>query len=299
MAKELFNRAKRTNADIAFDAIFVALSVIVLLITLYPMYFIIIASFSKPQDVMLGRVWIWIKNFTLDGYQAVLDDTRVWKGYQNTIFYTTAGTAFSLFGTLPAAYSLSRKELPGRNVIMFFFTVTMFFSGGLVPTFLVIKDIGMLDTIWVFIIPWAVSVYNLIITRTFFNTSIPDELLDAARIDGCGYTHFFISIALPLSKAIVAVIGLYYAVGYWNEYFRALIYARDQSLVPLQQVLRSILIEAQESVQGSSHNFLEKKLKSESMKYALILVSTIPIMMVYPFIQKYFTKGVMIGSIKG
>ena len=295
----VFKRSNRTNTDIAFDTLFVLLSVIVLLIALYPMYFIVIASFSKPENVMLGKVWVWIKDFTLDGYKAVLDDERVWIGYRNTIFYTIAGTTFSLFGTLPAAYSLSRKELPGRNFIMFFFTVTMFFSGGLVPTFLVIKQIGMMNTVWVFIIPWAVSVYNVIISRTFFASSIPEEMLDAAKIDGCGYTRFFLSIALPLSKAIIAVIGLYYAVGYWNEYFRALVYARDANLSPLQQVLRAILIEAQESVGGSSHNFLEKKLKSESMKYALILVSTLPIMMVYPFIQKYFTKGVMIGSIKG
>ena len=298
MAK-LFRRDNRTNVDIAFDTLFVLLSVVVLLITLYPMYFIVIASFSKPENVMLGKVWVWVKDFTLDGYKAVLDDERVWTGYRNTLFYTTAGTAFSLFGTLPAAFALSRKELPGRNIIMFFFTVTMFFGGGLVPTFLVIKKIGMMNTVWVFIIPWAVSVYNVIISRTFFSSTIPEELLDAAKIDGCGYTRFFLAIAMPLSKAIIAVIGLYYAVGYWNEYFRALVYARDANLAPLQQVLRAILIEAQESVGGSSHNFLEKKLKSESMKYALILVSTLPIMMVYPFIQKYFTKGVMIGSIKG
>ncbi|MBO4299627.1 MAG: carbohydrate ABC transporter permease [Clostridia bacterium] len=298
MAK-LFRRDNRTNVDIAFDTLFVLLSVVVLLITLYPMYFIVIASFSKPENVMLGKVWVWVKDFTLDGYKAVLDDERVWTGYRNTLFYTTAGTAFSLFGTLPAAFALSRKELPGRNIVMFFFTVTMFFGGGLVPTFLVIKKIGMMNTVWVFIIPWAVSVYNVIISRTFFSSTIPEELLDAAKIDGCGYTRFFLSIAMPLSKAIIAVIGLYYAVGYWNEYFRALVYARDANLAPLQQVLRAILIEAQESVGGSSHNFLEKKLKSESMKYALILVSTLPIMMVYPFIQKYFTKGVMIGSIKG
>lgn len=298
MAK-MFKRDNRTNTDIVFDTIFIVLSVLVLILTLYPMYFIVIASFSEPENVMLGKVWIWIKDFTLEGYKSVFADQRVWTGYKNTIFYTLAGTAFSLFGTLPAAFSLSRKEMPGRSVIMFFFTVTMFFSGGLVPTFLVIKQIGLMNTRWVFIIPWAVSVYNVIISRTFFSSSIPEELLDAAKIDGCGYTRFFVSIAMPLSKAIIAVIGLYYAVGYWNEYFRALVYARDAELAPLQQVLRAILIEAQESVGGSSHNFLEKKLKSESMKYALILVTTLPIMMVYPFIQKYFTKGVMIGSIKG
>lgn len=298
MAK-ILKRDNRTNTDIVFDTIFVVLSMLVLVLTLYPMYFIVIASFSEPENVMLGKVWIWVKGFTLEGYKSVFADQRVWTGYKNTIFYTLAGTAFSLFGTLPAAFSLSRKEMPGRNVIMFFFTVTMFFSGGLVPTFLVIKQIGLMNTRWVFIIPWAVSVYNVIISRTFFSSSIPEELLDAAKIDGCGYTRFFVSIAMPLSKAIIAVIGLYYAVGYWNEYFRALVYARDAELAPLQQVLRAILIEAQESVGGSSHNFLEKKLKSESMKYALILVTTLPIMMVYPFIQKYFTKGVMIGSIKG
>jgi len=298
MAK-FFKRDNRTNVDIVFDSVFVALSLFVLFITLYPMYFIIIASFSDPKNVMLGKVVFWVKDFTLNGYKAVLEDTRVWTGYKNTLFYTTLGTAFSLFGTLPCAYALSRKELPGRGLIMFFFTVTMFFGGGLVPTFLVIKQIGLMNTRWVFIIPWAVSVYNVIISRTFFSSSIPEELFEAAKIDGCSYSRFFVAVAIPLSKAIIAVIGLYYAVGYWNEYFRALVYARDPELAPLQQVLRAILIEAQESVGGSSHNFLEKKLKSESMKYALILVTTLPIMAVYPFIQKYFTKGVMIGSIKG
>ena len=299
MAMKLFKRDKRTNADILFDTLFVVLSVFCLLVTLYPMYFIVIASFSDPKKVMLGEVLIIPKGLTLNGYKMVFEDARVWLGYRNTIFYTIAGTLFSLFGTLPCAYALSRKELPGRGFIMFLFSVTMFFGGGLVPNYLILKQLGMLNTVWIFIIPWAVSVYNVIITRTFFQSSIPEELMDAARIDGCGYTRFFMSCVLPLSKAIIAVIGLYYAVGYWNEYYRALVYCRDKNLKPLQCALRDILIEAQDSAGGQTNNFLEKKLKGEAMKYALILISTAPIMCVYPFIQKYFTKGVMIGSIKG
>lgn len=243
-------------------------------------------------------MWLYPVKPTFLGYEKIFEDSRIWIGYRNTIFYTAAGTLFSLFGTLLAAYALSRRELPWKGPIMFFFIFTMFFNGGLVPTYFVIKSLGMLDTPWVMIIPFAVNIYNMIITRTFFQTSIPEELFDAAKIDGCNYTRFFITIVLPLSKAIISVMALYYAVGYWNEYFRALIYIKKKELIPLQLVLRDILISNQAFEQSTLDNSAKQRL-ADILKYALIIVSTLPVMMVYPFIQKYFTKGVMIGSIKG
>ncbi|MBR5379696.1 MAG: carbohydrate ABC transporter permease [Clostridia bacterium] len=295
----MFKRMQRTNEDIAFDILFNVLGFIALFITFYPMYFVVVASFSDPRLVLAGKTFILPRGITLEGYRLVFDDPRVWTGLRNTLGYTLGGTAFSLLATMLAAYALSRRELPFRGIVMLFFTVTMFFSGGLIPTYLVISGLGMLNTYWVMVLPGAVSVYNMIIMRTFFTTNIPEELFESARLDGCSYTTFFFRIGLPLCKAIIAVISLYYAVGYWNEYYKALIYISDAEKTTLQMVLRNILLSTQESADQSGMDYSSRLMTAEQIKYALIVASTLPIMLVYPFLQKFFAKGVMLGSIKG
>ncbi|OQP13219.1 carbohydrate ABC transporter permease, partial [Geobacillus zalihae] len=223
-------------------------------------------------------------------------------GYRNTIIYTVLGTFVNLLFTLPAAYVLSRKEFKARNFLMFVFVFTMFFNGGLIPTYLLMKELHLTNTMWVFILPFSVNVFNLIITRTFFETSLPKELFEAAQLDGCTHFQFFGRVVLPLSKAIVSVIGLYYLVGHWNDFFTGLIYIRDYSLQPLQIVLRDILISNQVFAEGAgaggaAGGYAQRY--ADQIKYGVIIVSTLPILIVYPFIQKYFEKGVMIGSIKG
>ncbi len=290
---------KKNNrmSDKIFDAIIYISVCLFLIMMIYPLYFVIIASFSNANDVANGKTLIWISRFTLEGYQKVFEEAKIWIGYRNTIFYTVVGTLFNLLITIPAAYALSRKDLKGKTPIMLFFVITMFFNGGLIPTFFTIKNLGLYDSIWVMIFPFSLNVYNLIIARSFFQSSIPDELHEAARLDGCSNTKFFLSIVLPLSKAIVSVIMLYYAVGHWNDYFNALIYIRDSDKVPLQLVLREMLLKNTQSM-GQTGGQVTQNL-AELIKYVLIVVSTLPMMVLYPFIQKYFEKGVMIGSVKG
>ena len=275
--------------------------IFVMIVVLYPLYFIIIASVSDADMVNLGKVIIWVEGFNLDGYMTILKNNEIWTGYRNTIFYTVAGTMINLILTLPAAFALSRKDLAGRNSITLLITFTMFFSGGLIPLYFVVRELTILNTAWALLLPNAVSVWNLIIARTFFQSTLPDELSEAASIDGCSNFKFFISIALPLSKAIVAVLALFYAVYHWNAYFHALIFIREENLFPLQLVLRDILITAQfmqEMIEDSAQAGNALKL-AESMKYGVVVVATLPILVLYPFLQRYFMQGVMIGAIKG
>ncbi len=295
----LFKRAQRSNQDIFFDCMFNALGFIALFICFYPMYFVLVASFSNPRLVLTGQTFVIPKGLTLEGYKLVFADPRIPIGLRNTLLYTVGGTFISLAATMLAAFALSRKELVGRSVIMMYFTITMFFGGGLIPTYLVISNLGMLDTYWVMVLPTAVSVYNMIITRTFFASNIPEDLMDAARIDGCSYTRFFFRVAIPLCKSIIAVIALYYAVGYWNEYYKVLLYIRDESKTSLQMVLRQILLNNKETANQNGVDYAARLMTAEQIKYALIVVATVPIMIVYPFLQKYFAKGVMLGSLKG
>ncbi len=292
------NKSKGIS-DHTIDIILLVIGIIIFLITVYPLYFVVIASFSSPSAVAGGQVWLLPKSITLEGYKRVFADERIWMGYRNTIFYTVAGTLISLLFTLPAGYALSRKDLAGRNVITLFFVFTMYFGGGLIPTYFVIDKFHLTDTIWVIILPFSVSVYHLIITRTFFQSTIPADLLEVAQLDGCSDFRFFVSIVLPLSKAIIAVIGLYCAVGQWNQYFTSLVYVRNSELMPLQMVLREILLQNKAVSGAASVSNVELQKVGEIMKYAVIIVSTVPIMCVYPFVQKYFNKGVMIGAIKG
>lgn len=289
----------KTKSDRYADIILYGLATVALLLALYPIYFVIIASISSPDMVEGGLVYLIPKGLTVKGYEKVFADSRIWAGYRNTIFYTFAGTFISLMFTLPAAYALSRKDFKARKYFMLLFTITMFFNGGLIPTYLLVKSMNLYNTIWVMLVPFALNVYNLIIARTYFERSIPESLLDAAQIDGCSDFYFFIRIVLPLSKAIIAVIALYYAVAQWNEYFKALVYLRDEKLHTLQIVLRSILLQNQAFEDSAAEGAADMQNLYDLIKYATIVVSTIPIISLYPFLQKYFTKGVMIGAIKG
>ena len=263
------------------------------------MWFIIVASFSDPNLVSTGKVTVLPKGINFKGYIKILEDTRIWIGYRNTLLYSLLGTAVNLIVTLPAAFALSRKEFKPRRVILFFFTFTMFFGGGLIPSYLLMKQLGLLNSIWVFIIPGAFSVFNMIIARSFFEASIPEELHDAAQVDGLSYFGYFNKIVLPLSTAIIAVIGLYYFVGHWNDYFTGLIYIRDQNLQPLQNVLQNILLANQTQVGAVGMTAMDSQNFADQIKFGVIIVSTIPLLIIYPFLQKYFNKGVMIGAVKG
>jgi putative aldouronate transport system permease protein len=292
---------RKSKEDKVFDIINFFLVAIILLLVVYPLYFIVIASISDPNMIYEGKVWLLPKELTLEGYQRIFGDSKIWLGYKNSIIYTVVGTIVNVSFTLMAAYALSRKDLYGRNVIMFLFLMTMFFSGGLIPTYLVVKNLGLLNTMWALILPKAVAVWNVIVAKTFFESSIPNELLEAARIDGCSDVKFFWKIVLPLSKPIVAVMVLFYAVGHWNSYFDALIYLNNENLYPLQLIFRNILIQNQASTMMISDldSLAAKQRVSELIKYGVIIVASIPLLIVYPFVQKYFVKGVMIGGIKG
>lgn len=286
--------------DKVFRFFLYLISGFILLIVLYPLYFVVIASFSDPSAVASGQVWLVPKGLTLDGYKELFRHNEIWTGYANTILYTIAGTFIGVAVNIFAAYALSKKDLVGRKVLMWLFVFTMFFNGGLVPTFITIKDFGLYNTFWVMVLPFSVQVYNIIVARTFFENTIPAELNDAAKIDGCGNIYYFFKIVLPLSKAILAVIALWTAVGMWNSYFNALVYLKDSWRYPLQLALRNILITNNLQMSFGSGEAMQIALRlSNLMRYSVIIVSTLPIMCVYPFAQKYFNQGVMIGAVKG
>ncbi|MFC5652339.1 carbohydrate ABC transporter permease [Paenibacillus solisilvae] len=292
------------------DKVFLIVNYVYLLfafvIVAYPVIYMLSASISDPQYVGSGEMWLLPKGITFDGYQRVFENSKIWSGYANTILYTVASIAVSLAVTLPAAYALSRRDFIGRNFFMGMFMVTMFFGGGLVPTYLLVKDMGMVNTIWAIILPSAASIYNIIVTRTFFVSSIPRELEEAAQIDGASTTRMFFTIIIPLSMPIIAVMALFYGVAQWNSYFSALIYLNDEAKYPLQIILRQILVlqemsaQAGGTVDASTASALNNKAEIAALvKYAVIIVSTLPIIVIYPFLQRYFVQGVMIGSVKG
>ena len=301
-------RVKNTGEDRVFYILDITLLSIIFLAVLYPLVFIISASFSDAQQLVMGRVWLWPVKPSLEGYKAVFQHDEVWIGYGNTLFYTFFGTLLNVAMTMTVAYPLSRKDFVGRNLVMFVFTFTMFFNGGLIPTYLLIKSLGMIDTRAVMIIPGAIGVWNVIITRTYLQSNIPLELYDSARVDGASNTRMFFMIVIPLSGPIIAVITLFYAVGHWNAFFNALIYLRSKALQPLQLVLREILIQnspvlMDEMMSGMSEDQLDLMMQREYLQqllqYALIIVATLPVLAMYPFVQKYFVRGIMIGAIKG
>jgi len=290
-------RQKKTPGDLAVDFVIVLLLVFTVVAVLYPLWFVVIASFSDPNAVAGGEVTLLPKGVTFVGYAKVFANHRIWQGYLNTIIYSVVGTAVNMAVTIPCAFALSRREFNPRRVIMFLFTVTMFISGGLIPNYLLYKALGINNTMWVFILPGAVSVYNVIVARSFFETSIPEELHDAAQIDGLSYFGYFFKIVLPLSSAILAVIGLYYFVGHWNDFMTGLIYITDDTKQPLQVVLQQLLLVAQGT--GTNVNAAAQQQAADQIKFGIIIVSTLPLLVLYPFLQKYFNKGVMLGAVKG
>lgn len=294
------NKLNQTRSDKLFNIFNTLFLVFCTLAVIYPLIYIVSASFSSTQAVTSGRVWLWPVDISLEGYKAVFNYHRIWTGYGNSIFYTVLGTFINVILTILAAYPLSRKDFYGRNFFMFLFTFTMLFTGGLIPTYLVVNKLGLINTRWAMVLPNAIMVWNVIITRTYFQSTIPDEMLEAAKIDGCSDFKFVTSVVLPLSKPIIAVITLFYAVMHWNAFFNALIYLKDQELHPLQMVLREILVQNEIDMLNMD---VETASKLEGLvdllKYAVIIVASVPVLMIYPFVQKYFVKGVMIGAIKG
>ncbi len=296
----------RSKNDAIFDTVIFIVLTLIFLAVAYPLYFVIISSISDPAAVAGGKVVWYPVGINFRGYEEVFKNSNVVMGFVNSLFYTTLGTLLNLAVTLPTAYALSRSDFIGNRFVTIFYLITMFVSGGMIPTYLVVKGCGFLDTVWALIVPGALGVYNMIVARTFFKTNLPGELLEAAKLDGCGNTRFFFHIALPLSSAIIAILVLYYGIGHWNSYFSALLYMSDSKKFPLQLVLRSILVLNQAQLQKGGASTaqqlaeLEKQRQLvELMKYSLIIVSSIPVMIVYPLVQKHFVKGVMIGSVKG
>ena len=290
---------KLTSGDRAFYAVNAVLLALLALIVIYPLYFIIIASFSDPDAVLGGRVILYPVQVTFEGYAKILQRTDVWRGYLNTIIYTALTVVLSLAVTIPGGWALSRKTIPGKKFLMIYFIIPMFFGGGLIPFYNVMSKLGLINTIWAIILPSILSVWNLFMTRTFFESSIPDGLVEAAKIDGAGEFRIFTLLVLPLSKAILAVTALYYAIGQWNSYFNAMIFLQNENLYPLQLVLKEILIASESTTGGSGETILEQYRTANQIKYVSVIVSSAPVMLLYPFVQKYFAQGVMIGSLKG
>lgn len=293
----------QTRGDKVFGVINVIFIVFITIITLYPLIYVCSASISSPASVTSGRMWLWPTDITLEGYKRILKNSEIWMGYVNTIFYTVVNVAISLAVTLPAAYALTVKSLPGRKFIVFVFSVTMFFSGGMIPLYVVCRNLGLVNTLWAVILPSATSMWYIILTRTFFQSTIPHELEEASEIDGCSVFATFLRIVIPLSAPIIAVMALYFGVGRWNSYFGEMIFLRDRGKFPLQLFLREILIVAtfnQENASNADAITMAEQLRIASIiKYATMIVATLPVIAAYPFIQRYFVKGVMIGSIKG
>ncbi len=300
MAKE--KAPKRALRDTVGDKVFYTINIIVLLIltliVLYPVYFIVIASFSDPDAVLAGEVVLYPVKVTFEGYSKILERTDIWRGYGNTLIYTALTVVLSLLVTVPAGWALSRKTLPGKKLFMIYFIIPMFFGGGLIPFYNVVSSLGLADTMWAVILPSILSVWNLFMTKTFFESSIPSSLIEAATIDGAGSFRIFGSIVLPLSKAIIAVMALYYAVGQWNSYFNAMIFLQDETKYPLQLVLKEILIASESTTGGSGETILQQYRLANQLKYVSVIVSSVPVLCLYPFVQKYFAQGVMIGSLK-
>lgn len=302
--KSGYSRALRSRDDYVVDLAAILLSGLVLIAVLYPLLYILSSSVSEPSEVALGRVLLLPRGFTLEGYTHILNYADIWLGYRNTIFYTVVGTALNLAVTLPAAYALSRKDMPGNALLTAVFASTMFFSGGLIPTYLVYKKMNLINTVWCMLLPGLISMWNTVVCRTYFTTSIPYELQEASKIDGCGDLRLFFRIVLPLSAPIIAVMIMYYAVGHWNAYFNAMIYLNNHNLYPLQLFLRNILLlDTLQDMLGADAETQREMLRlaqlKESMKYGIIVVSALPMLIMYPFFQKYFVKGVMVGAIKG
>lgn len=294
-------KPKLSTDDKIFYVISYAIVGFLTLIVLYPLIYILSCSFSSANAVSTGQVVLLPVELSVEGYKRVFENPNVWVGYRNTILYTVLGTLINVSMTMICAYPLARRKLPHRGFFTFLFTFTMLFGGGMIPTYLLMRDLHILNTIWVMIIPGAIGVSQMIVARTFINSTIPDDLLEAAQIDGCSDFRFFFEFVLPLSKAVLAVIAMQYAIGHWNAYFNAFIYLSDAGKYPLQIFLRQILIMNQINLAdvADPEAAIAMQGMAELLKYSLIVVATAPILCIYPFLQKYFVKGVMMGSLKG
>ncbi|MGO4494810.1 carbohydrate ABC transporter permease [Paenibacillus sp. 2RAB27] len=294
-------RIQEPRGDQVFNIFNYTMLCLFTLSVLYPLIYVLSASLSSTTAVISGKVWLWPVDISFLGYEAVFKDNRIWVGFANSMYYAVVGTIFNVIMTLIAAYPLSRKDFYIRKAVMALFVFTMLFSGGLIPNYLLIKELGLIDTRWALIIPGVMSVMSVIIARTYFQTTIPDELLEAALLDGCSDTQFLIKIVVPLSGPIIAVLSLFYAVGHWNTYFAALLYLKSPDLFPLQIILRDVLVKNtfDEEVITDVVGTAQREGMRELLKYSLIVISTIPVLLVYPFIQRHFVKGMMIGSLKG
>ena len=291
--------AIQSAGDRLFDTINILILIVLCLIIVYPLYYVVLASITDPKVVHTGKLLLYPEAPYFKGYAEALAYPQLISGYTNTIWYTVLNAIVALCCTIPAAYSLSRRDLVGRRGIMFLFTFTMFFNGGIIPMFLTIKNLKIYNPAWALVLPAAVSVYNLIVCRSFFESTLPQELLEAAQIDGCNDFRFFFTMAIPLSKTIIAVMLLYYATAMWNTFFNALMFLQDESRMPLQVVLRNLVLSNQLSMSASGAEFAEKQKLVDQLKYVIITVSAVPLMIVYPFVQKYFASGVMLGAVKG
>jgi len=304
-AKHSPTRKSRAIHDSPGDRLFSILNTLfllaILLAVLYPLVYVVSASFSDPHAVTSGRVKLFPVDFSTIGYEKIFEHPTIMRGFSNSLFYMLVGSSVNVIMTLVAAYPLSRRDLPGRRVLIAFFFFPMLFSGGLIPFFLVVRDIGLYNTRWALIIPTAMSVWNLMIAISFFRTSIPVELLEAAQLDGCNDIQYFVRILLPLSGPIIAVLFLFYAVWHWNQYFYALIFLDDQSLYPLQLVMRDILIlnDLDLGMLADVRTMAQQQSLKEQLKFTMIVVSSLPVMLLYPFVQRHFVKGITLGAVKG
>ena len=299
------NEIRKKKKIGAFDMVNTILVILITLVTIYPLYFCVIASFSDPQQVALGNTMFWIKDFTLEPYQYVLRESRIWIGYRNSIIYMFFGTLYNLVLTIPAAYVLTKSYLPFRNVLSWYFFITMYFSGGMIPTYLLMKDLNLIDNPLALILGAGVSCYNLIVTRQYFASYIPNDIYEAAYMDGASEWKCFVKIAIPLAKPIIAVMALYYGMAHWNSYYNALLYIRNVDYYPLQLVLRGILISnelslnAMENADAETMAYLVRKAQiAQGMKYAIVFIASAPLLVAYPFLQKYFVSGLTIGGVK-
>lgn len=294
-------KIKRSVSTIVFDTVNLIILMIIILLILYPLIYIFSSSFSSTEAVLGGRVWLWPVEPTLNAYKVAFEYDKIWTGYLNSFIYMVLGTAVGVVVTTFAAYPLSLRKLPGKRYLSMMFLFTMLFSGGMIPSYLLVRNLHMLNSIWAMVLPGAVNVWNIIVMRTYFENTIPQELYEAAELDGCSSFGIFWRIVLPLSGSIVAVVALFFAVSLWNSYFSALIYLSDDKMYPLQIILRDILIlNDMEVSSGADIAMLEAQQGlANVLRYVLIVIATLPLLIVYPFVQKFFVKGVMIGSVKG
>lgn len=291
---------KQSAGDRAFNIVNAIIMTLVTIVIVYPLYYVLLASITDPTVVNTGKLLLYPEAPYFDGYKRAFNYAPLWTGYKNTLVYTFVGTVISLICTIPAGYALSRMDLPGRRVIMFLFTFTMFFNGGIVPLYLVVQNLHIYDTIWAVVLPVAVSVYNLIVCRSFFDTGIPIEMLEAAKIDGCNDFMFFFRIVIPLSSTIIAVMYLFYATSLWNQFFNPLMFLAGQEKMPLQVVLRNLVLSNQvNSITSNAQEIAMRQRLAEQLKYCIVVLAAAPLLIVYPFLQKYFAKGVMVGAVKG